>query len=315
MKKIFIVLFFMLTTVFGQKVLMPTQTLYASGDVQDMTIVDGKLYVATDGSKIDIFDIKTHTLETSIQIPYIKDFMGKDMPSKIYSVDALGMDVIFVSEGGSGYRILWYFSDGKLSKLLDIDKRYFMRKVRFVDKDKVLLALLTNDHILYDIKQKKEIYNIQFSTSSFSDFTINEDKTKYVSTDESGIVRVIETLSAKVISEYDGYNLDRVFQLDYKNGVILTAGQDRKAFVFKPFGNYSLSFDFLLYSCGLSPSAKYGAVAYNIENDVLVFDISTKQRLYSLTNARATITKILFINEQEIFVSSDSKQIQYYKLN
>ncbi|MDY0328553.1 MAG: WD40 repeat domain-containing protein, partial [Arcobacteraceae bacterium] len=188
-------------------------------------------------------------------------------------------------------------------------------KARFVDNSKVLIGLLTNEHILYDTKTKKLIYNNQLSTSSFSDFTLSEDKLKFVSSDESGIARVVDTYSGKVLKEYDGQNVDKVFQLDFKKGVILTAGQDRRAVIYKPFGGYYLQFDFLLYSCALSENAKLAAVAYNIENDVLVYEVDTKNRLYELLDARATITKILFINENEILVSSDSKQINYYKLN
>lgn len=70
----------------------------------------------------------------------------------------------------------------------------------------------------------------------------------------------------------------------------------------------------MLYSCALSPSANLAAVAYNIENDVLVYDVNTKDKLYALGNARATITKIIFLNEDELIVSSDSKKINYYKL-
>lgn len=300
---------------YAQKQLNPNLSLIASGDVQDMVISKNLLYVATNASKIDIFDIATKELVNSIEIPMIKDFMGKDIDTKIYSIDVLDDKVLFVSEGEMGYRNLWIYTNNTLQNVLDIKSKYFMRKARFVDNSKVLIGLLTNEHILYDTKTKKLIYNNQLSTSSFSDFTLSEDKLKFVSSDESGIARVVDTYSGKVLKEYDGQNVDKVFQLDFKKGVILTAGQDRRAVIYKPFGGYYLQFDFLLYSCALSENAKLAAVAYNIENDVLVYEVDTKNRLYELLDARATITKILFINENEILVSSDSKQINYYKLN
>lgn len=301
-------------SLFAQQQKEPSKSFMASGDVQDMVISENTLYVATDASKVDIFDLDTKILSKSIQIPTIKDFMGKEINSKIYSVDVLGKDIIFVSEGEGGYRVLWKYSNEKLEKLIDTNKKHFIREARFVDKSKILMGLLTNEHILYDTVQKKVIYNTQFSTSSFSDFTLSEDKTKYVSTDESGIVRVVDTKTSNVIEELPPKNVDRVYQLDYKKGVVLTAGQDRRAVVYKPFGTYHFEFEFLLYASALNTNATLGAVAYNIQNDVLVFDVESKQKLYSLTNARATITKILFINDNELLVSSDSKQINYYKL-
>ncbi|MDY0321243.1 MAG: WD40 repeat domain-containing protein [Arcobacteraceae bacterium] len=314
MLRLIISLLFVLNLGFAQVSVEPKMKVIASGDVQDMVISDNTLYVATDASKVDIFDLNTKTLIKSIQIPTIKDFMGKEINSKIYSVDVLGNAIIFVSEGEGGYRVLWKYAGEKLEKLVDTNKKHFIREARFVDKSRVLMGLLTNEHIMYDIAQKKVIYNTQFSTSSFSDFTLSEDKTKYVTTDESGIVRVVDTKTSNVLEELPAKNVDRVYQLDYKKGVVLTAGQDRRAVVYKPFGTYYLEFDFLLYASALNTNATLGAVAYNIQNDVLVFDVESKQKLYSLTGARATITKILFVNDNELLVSSDSKQINYYKL-
>lgn len=314
--KIFVLVMLLLgINLYAQKQLNPNLSLIASGDVQDMVISGNSLYVATNASKIDIFDISTKELVNSIEVPMIKDFMGKDIDTKIYSVDVLDDKVLFVSEGEMGYRNLWIYTNNTLQNVIDVTSKYFMREARFVDNSKVLIGLLTNEHILYDTKTKKLIYNNQLSTSSFSDFTLSEDRLKFVSSDESGIARIVDTYSGKVLKEYDGQNVDKVFQLDYKKGVILTAGQDRRAVVYKPFGEYYLQFDFLLYSCALSSNAKLAAVAYNIENDVLVYEVDTKNRLYSLTDARATITKIIFLNDNEILVSSDSKKINYYKLN
>ncbi|QOG11908.1 WD40 repeat domain-containing protein [Arcobacter sp. FWKO B] len=314
MKKIIVLIIALSVCLFAQKEVLPTQTYIASGDVQDIVLDGELLYIATDVSKVDIYNINTNEMIKHIEIPKIKDFMGQDINAKIYSVDVLDGMVMFVSEGESGYRNLWIYTDEKLSQIINIQSKYFMRKAKFVDNSHILIALLTNDHILYDWKNKKAIYTTQLSTSSFSDFKLSEDKLTFVSSDESGIVRKVNTKSSRVLESYDGQNVDRVYQLDYKQGVILTAGQDRRAVVYKPYSSYYLQFDFLLYSCALSPSAKLVAVAYNIENDVLVYEVDSKNRLYSLTGARATITNILFINENEILVSSDSKQINYYKL-
>lgn len=314
MKRVLLLLSFFAICLFGQQTLSPTQKIFASGDVQDMIIKDNILYVATDASKIDLIDLDTKEILSSITIPQIKDFMGDIINSKIYSVDVLGDDIIFVSEGESGYRVLWRYKAEVLEKLIDIDSKYFIKKARYIDSSTVLIGLLTNEHILYNISKKELIYNTQFSTSSFSDFVLSEDKKQYITTDESGIVRLVDTKSADIIKEYPSKNLDRIYQLDYKNGVILTAGQDRKAVVYKAFDIYSMDFNFLLYACALNQNATLGAIAYTMENDVLVFDVISKNRLYSLEEARATITKILFINNKEILVSSDSSQINYYNI-
>jgi WD40 repeat protein len=143
---------------------------------------------------------------------------------------------------------------------------------------------------------------------------LSEDKKVLVTTDESGIVRKIKVENAQIFGENKNKNLDKVYQIDYKNGVILTAGQDRQAVIYKDFTDYSMRFDFLLYSCGLSPKAKLGGIAYNEKNEVLIFDVNTKEKLYNLKGQKATLTQILFKNKDEVFVSSDDSSINYFKL-
>lgn len=314
MIRLVISLLLSLSAIFALQEMEPTCSMIAKGDVQDMAVQDQKLYAATNKGSVDIFDLEKRERIDSIEIPRIEDFMGKKMDAKIYSVDSLEESVLFVSEGLGGYRKLWLFREGELQKIVDEKSRYFIKKARFVDRDRVLIALLSNEHILYDMRTKKEHYNIQMSTSSFSDFTMDEEKMRFATSDESGIVRVVDTLSGKVLKEYKGQNVDRVYQVDIKDGTILTAGQDRRAAIYSVLDSYYLEFDFLLYSAALSQDASLAAVAYNEENHILVYRVDTKRRLYDLKGSLATVTKILFLSRDEIVASSDSATINCWKL-
>lgn len=79
--------------------------------------------------------------------------------------------------------------------------------------------------------------------------------------------------------------------------------------------NYYKEASFLIYSVALSPSATFAAFASDEENNVTIFNTNTKENLHKLTQNRSTLTNILFINENEIFISSDDENINYYKLN
>ncbi len=79
--------------------------------------------------------------------------------------------------------------------------------------------------------------------------------------------------------------------------------------------SYYKEFSFLIYSAGLSPSETLAAVASDEENNVTVFNVNSKENICNLTQNRSTLTNILFINENEIIVSSDDKKINFYKLN
>ncbi len=314
MKKIILSSLLLAVSLFGFENLKPTYSLVASGDVQDIVYSDGKLYAATSESIVDIFDTNNKSIVKQIKLPQIKDFMGDDVPAKIYSIDILNNDILLVSQGMKGYRNVWLYSNNKLEKKIDIDKKLFIKEAKFINSNTIILATLANQIMSFDINNNTNIYSMQVSPSSFSHFVLSENRTKIVTTDESGIVRVLDSKSGIILKKYDSMNLDKVYQLDYKNGIVLTAGQDRKSVIYKNNKSDFLEFNFLLYSCGLSPSGTLGAVAYNENNDVLVFDTNSKKKLYNLTENRATLTQILFIDENNIFTTSDSSKINFYKL-
>jgi len=314
MHKLVFILSLLFVNLFAIENLEPTKIFKASGTVQSLVYKENKLYAATSEGKVEVFDALTTKKIKEIKIPNIKDFMGDVIAAKIYSIDLIDNKLLIVSQGMKGYRNIFIYENENLIKAIGIDKKYFIQKANFISKDKIVFALLSNQIGVFDLKNEKLDYLIQVSASSFSDFSLSEDKKVLVTTDESGIVRKIRVDNAQVFGENKNKNLDKVYQVDYKNGVILTAGQDRQAVIYTGFIDYSMRFDFLLYSCGLSPKAKIGAIAYNEKNEVLIFDVNTKDKLYNLKGQKATLTQILFINKNEVFVSSDDSNINYFKL-
>ncbi len=310
-----ITIFIFTVNLFAVENLVPSKVFTASGTVQSIVVTDNKLYAGTDNGTVEIFNTDTNEKIHTIKIPDIKDFMGDNIPSKIYSIDLLGDKILIASQGMQGFRNIFLYEDNELKKIIGIEKGYYIQKAAFISDKKIVFGLLSNQIGVFDFSKNKLDYLIQISPSSFSHFMIDEDKKTIATTDESGIVRILDLSSGQVIKQLKALNLDRVYQLDYKNNIILTAGQDRKAVIYKEFSNYSLDFDFLLYSCGLSPKAELGAVAYNEKNEVLVFDVNSQKKLYNLQGQKATLTQILFKNKQEVFISCDDPNITYFKLH
>ena len=80
--------------------------------------------------------------------------MGDVLPSKIYSLDIRQDKVIFASQGEKGSRRL-YLYDKKLINVINDRDNFYISKVRFVDENTVVFALLSSVVYLYDIKLKK----------------------------------------------------------------------------------------------------------------------------------------------------------------
>ena len=299
------------------KDLTPTSSLLASGGVIDLVLNNDKLYASTAASSVDIFDIKTQERIDSIKMPKIKDFLGDVIDSKIYSVDVLENNILILSQGDKGGRNLDIYKDGKFENIIKDTERQFIARAKFLDENHIIYALLSNQIYLYDIKNKKILKEIQISQSKFSSFRLTQDKSKLVVCDESGVISMLDSKSFDILKTFRYQNLDNVFQVDIKDNLILTAGQDRRAAVYNLDTNkaYYKEYSFLIYAAALSPSTKLAAVASDEENNVTIFDTSSQANLYKLTQNKATLSNILFLNENEIIVTSDAKQINYYKID
>jgi hypothetical protein len=312
-----ICIFLFISTILNAKDINPAFTYIASGSVTDIVYKDKKLYVGTSASKVDIFDMVTQEKIDSITIPKIKDFMGDVIDSKIYSVDVLDDMILILSQGNKGGRAIHIYKDSKLKEIISAKKRMFIARAKFIDADHIIFALLSNQVYLYDLKANKKIYDTQISQSKFSHFVLDEKKKNIIIADESGDIKMLDIATSKLLKTFSKQNLDNVFQVDIKNDIILTAGQDRRAAVFSLDGQsaYHKNTSFLIYSAGLSPSGKIAGIASNEDNEVSIFNTQTKEDLSMLKGNRTTLTNIIFLNEKEVLVSSDDERINYYKID
>ena len=164
------------------------------------------------------------------------------------------------------------------------------------------------------ISSKKYNWEIQATESKFSNFALSEDKKTVISTDESGDLHLIDLKTGNIIKHFSGLNVDNVFQVDYKSGVIATAGQDRRCAVFLKDGSrYYKNANFLIYSVGISPDGSIIGFANDEQNNVTIFNSKTKENLLRLVKNKATISNILFLNNNEVFVGCDTNELNYYK--
>jgi len=303
-------------SLFSATIQKPNAQYKADGAVIDLVIQDGKMYASTKVSIVDIFDIKTKKIIKKITLPNITDFMGDEITAKIYSVDVLNNEILILSQAEHGYRSVYIYKDNKLNPIITIEDKLYIAKAKFIDKDNIVLGLLSNDIISYNIKTKKQNWTIQPSGSKFSNLTLSTNKKEVVICDESGDLHILDTKDGKLLKTLSGQNLDNVFQADYKNNIIITAGQDRRAVVYNLNNGsaYYKTTNFLIYSVGLSPSAKLAAFASDENNNVTVFKTNTKNTVGVFGGNKMTLTNILFLNEKEFFVGSDDRTINFYKI-
>ncbi len=311
---ILFILFFV--EVSAKDTLTPTFVYEGSGAVTDLVYKDAKLYAATAEGAVDVYDTKEQKLIQTITVPKIKDFIGDEVNSKVYSVDLDDGKIMIASQGKMGYRRVHLFVDNNLTEVISVAQSYTIAKAKFIDSNHLLIALLSNELILYDIKEKKALYREQISASKFSNFALNEKKDEVLIADESGELHLVSVKDGKTLKVLKGQNVDNIFQVDYKNGIMITAGQDRRAAIYSKDGKkaYYKNASFLIYSAALNPSGKIGAYASDEHNNISLFNTESKSDLYTLGSHKATISSILFIGEKQLFTASDDKDINYWEL-
>ena len=324
MTKILLSLFVLVSLSLSAKDLAPSYVYEASGSVVDIVSSNDKIYVATDASGVDVFDLKTKKLIKKIKVPQIKDFMGDIIDAKIYNVDIYNEKVLLTSQASKGLREIHIFENDKLNTVVSIEKQLLIGKAKFINDELITFSTLGNEMFLYNYKIKKMIWRINVKSndatfnSTFSDFALNETRDIAVVSDESGDLKVVDIKKAKVIKVLADKNLDKVFKVDFKSDKIITAGQDGRCVVYdlKNNSDYFLREKrwFLIYGAGLSPSGKYGAFSSDEDNNVTVFNTYTKSKIFKLTKNIMTLSSILFISEDEVFVTTDSNKFNYYNL-
>lgn len=295
--------------------LLPYSSIDTNGEVIDMSVKNQKIYATTDSGKVDIFDLETKKMIKEIKFKKIKDLFGDLNDVRVFSVDVSADKILLASQGEKGFSRVYLYYNDKLHKIFDEEDQMAIMKVKYVTPDKILLALLSSELILYDIVNKKVLYDKQVSQSKFSDFRFNEDKSKIAFSDESGSVKIIDVNDAKILKEYSGQNLDNVYQLDYKNHIIAVASKDKKCGIYKDDGSmaYHKESNFIVYSTGLSPSGKLCGYASDDKNNITVFDVYTKENLYKLRKNDNPISNIIFLDEKNI-ITSDKNKIKFWRL-
>jgi WD40 repeat protein len=312
------IFFFLLTLgVWATNVIVPTESIEINGTVKDMVLNGNHLVVATDMGHIEVHDIVSKQIITQVAIPDVKDFMGDVMPARVMSTDVIGEKYLLLSDSGKGgYANLYIFEHNKIKQLIDHHDKKPLIKARFIDSSHILLAYLSDEVSLFDIKNKTELYRTQLSESKFSDFMLNEEKSQAVFSCESGVLSIVDVKSGKVIKELKGQNVDNVYKVDFKAGKVAGAGQDQRGSLYdvkSGKGEY-IKGEFLIYGVALSPTASKVAFAMDEKNDISVYDTVSKSKIALLKGQKSTLNVILFKDENRLFSASDDNTIMVWDL-
>ena len=318
MKKSLIIIGFSLVTAIlcGQEV-HPALKIRTAGAITDFINTGSLIMLSTDAGTIETYDITTGKQTDFIQLPEMKDFMGDPVPTKVYSIDKISVKLLTVTQGNHGFRNVSIFENGQSEEIFSAEKdRLMIKKARWINNNTILLGLMCNDLILFNVEQKQIICELSISPYTFSDFSLTADKQYVFTADESGIVHKIGINNCEIKQEYTGVNVDNIYQLVCKNGIVITAGQDRRVGVFNTLtgDNYFLQKDFLVYSVGLNKDGSIGAYSATEDNDISVFRTASSNESCVLKGHESIITKMEFFDDRTLISAGDDQFLMIWKI-
>jgi WD40 repeat protein len=313
---VFLLLFFSKTLITSQEI-YPQLEIKTSGAITDFFIENSSVVLSTDAGTIETYNVKSGQQSDFVQLPPMKDFMGDDVPTKIYSIDKVSDKLLVVTQGNHGFRNVSIFENGQQQEIFNAKRdKMMIKKARWINHNIILLGLMCNDLILFDVGQKKVICEISISPYTFSDFSLSAEK-KYVFTaDESGIVHKIEVNNCGIIQEFTGINVDNIYQIVSKNGVVITAGQDRRVGVYNTItnDNYFLQKDFLVYSVGLNGDGSIGACSATEDNKISIFNTASRNENCVLSGHESVVTKMAFFDDHTFISAGDDQYLMIWKI-
>jgi len=313
MKKIFL-LILSLSFLFATQTLSPVKKITFSYYISKVTFNNKYIIAGLENGHIEIKDIKSQKLLDQITLPKIHDFMGDLIPMPIYSLDILNNNLLILAQGENASRILFIYNikTKKLSKIFQTPKT--LMQAKFIDKNRIIFAYLSDEIALYNLKNKKWEYDNQIGNYVFSVFALNPSKTMIALGDESGNVKIADVKNGKKIKEIIGFNKDKTIALSFQKNLILNASVDQRIAIYDLNGNTKLTLEskFIPYAAGISPDEKIFAYQMDDKNDIMVKDMNNKP-LYILKGHTMTLNDLEFLNNDTI-ISFSPAEILIWKI-
>lgn len=304
-------LFTLLNFIFAAQISAPYKEIEASANVLSTTLISGKLFIATDGGTVEIYDPKQSKFEEIIKMDDIKTYVSDHERPKILSIDELGGKILILSEGDYATKVLYLRENGQM-KSINLTNQA-IKKALFLDGEHVALASISNEIYFLNLKSGEIYEHFKISIAMLSDMEISEDRGTLAIACESGKVYFYNILAKKMDRILD-IHTDNIYDIAYKNGVMISGGTDRIVGIFSAGTLKKINTGFLVYGVGLSSDGKIAAYMSDEMSDVNLVDSVTLDKIAMLKTGQSTINSIVFISDNEVLTSAYEKKILFWRV-
>ena len=293
----------------------PDRVIKAGANVISSNLIDEILYLGTDGAELDIYDIKADKFLEPIKFRTVKTHFSDAEPTKIFSIDRLGDTLLVLTEMDYNERYLYVFKKegalwSEISNMRLANKS--AKKAFFIDEKTAVVSDFGNEIYFIDLESKKAVFKHKFSIALYVDFEINKTRDKIAIGAESGVI-YIYNLKTRQTEQTLNFFKDNMYDIDYKNDVVAVGSIDKQAGVYDGRMNYFKS-DFIVYAVGLSEDAKTFSFMNGEQSDILVYDVSSKEKLATVKTGQQILNEIYLSNEGRLISVAYEKEVKFWSV-
>ncbi|BAF70908.1 WD40 repeat domain-containing protein [Nitratiruptor sp. SB155-2] len=314
--RLFLILLATVIALIGSNI-QPIKGIDIKASVLDMVIDNAKIYVATDASKVIVLDLDLKQLQ-EYKVRKIKDFMGTFNDADIYSIDVLNGNILFLAQAEEGYAELFFVQNGKVAKVLDKSLGLYAKAAKFVDMDHAVLTLMSDEVVLYDIKNHTIVKRAKAGEYFYSAMAIDKKRANVAIGDEGGEVIVVDAKTLQRKKLIKDVNKDKILSIDINEGVIAAGSRADKTlaiYYWKENRHKKIQNpDFFIYVVGLSPKNRFVVYGDNEKYNLKVLNMNQMQVVYRLVGHKNIVNVVRFADEKTVFTGSETGEIKKWRL-
>lgn len=322
MKKLFFMFLFALTALSGEDLaqLHFTHKITAKDSINYISTYKDSLYISTNSGVVEIYDLKTRKKKDLIKLPNIVDLWGESNAPRVFNTHTKdGKNLLIISQDTADKSNIFIHSNGNLRKIDLGEKSGIIKNAFFVNEDEILLSISSFEIIRYNIVRSEVVWSLkpkflEAINEVFTDLRINGDLA--ISTTEGGTIYLIDLANGAVKRILKGANFDYIYMLGTAKNVALTAGRDKICGIYDlQSGDFRrIKTEFIAYVVAISSDSTRGAVSYNENGDILIFNAQTLAKIALLTGGNAPTSQVIFMDNSNILAIFGNNSVLFWNV-
>lgn len=318
MKKILGVILVLLCAAFAEDsrkipTFAPSSKIEINASITFIDLHENRLYISNDEGEVHVFDAEKRQLLRVISLPQIKDYSGNSIAPRVrFTHTRDNESILIISQENADKSRVSIFKNGALDEVDLGDKAGIISAAYFVDDSTILFSIRSFEIVLFNYKTRKVLWSVRPKFEVFTDLTFANNLA--LASTEGGTIYKIDLKSGEVLRIFSGANYDYIYSLAAAKNTLLIAGRDKICGIYDlENGEFRrIRTEFMQYKIAISADSTLGAVNFNENSDILVFDTRSQAQRAFLRGGDAPPNRIIFASPSQVIASFGGRSVIFW---